>query len=163
MKTIRIIILSIISALAFSSCIKIYHPVENGSGTSFKIVDINVQQDKWAYSNIDNNNYFYATVSMPEITSNVFKGGVVKMYRIFDNGTSNAAQFEMPYENYVEGSYEEEVDGTTQTVWYNFCEKVDYKFNVGNITIFYQASDFDYEIDESFIPEGMDFRCVILY
>lgn len=122
-----------------------------------KTVLINVPQSKWAYSGQDNNNYFYATVDMPEITSAVFDKGLVKMYRTYNFDKTNASQLEMPYVRPVEG-YNESADE-----WYFYTETVDYEFGIGTMTICYTVSDFDYEIDEEFVPEAMQFRCVVMY
>lgn len=117
---------------------------------------INVKQSDWMYSDQPNNNYFYATVTMPEITEKAFKMGMIKMYRSYDFGTTNATQIEMPYVRLNERN----VGGNE---WVFYTETVDYQFNVGSLTIYYTASDFDYEIDETFVPEAMQFRCVIMY
>lgn len=118
---------------------------------------INVPQSAWEYSRIDNNNYFYATVDMPEITNPVYEEGLIKMYRAYDFGSDYSAQTELPYVRHNE----EYVEDGGYMVFYT--ETVDYEFSVGKMTIFYTESDFNYEIDESFIPETMQFRCVIMY
>lgn len=146
-----------ISVLAFclffpSSCTKTETYVVE---SNLRTVSINVEQTHWSYSGMDNNNYFYATVSMPEITGDVFDYGMIKMYRTFDFESLNASQIELPYIRHNEYMFGE-------GEWGFYTETVDYEIGIGKITIFYTASDFDYEIDETFIPEAMQFRCVIL-
>lgn len=117
---------------------------------------INVPRESWQYSQIDDNNYFFATVKMPEITEPVFDNGLFKMYRVFDYDSADATQIEMPYVRHNEEFVED-----NQKVFYT--ETVDYEIGIGNITIYYTESDFNYEIDETFIPEQMQFRCVVMY
>ena len=117
---------------------------------------IDVPRTSWEYSNIDYNNYFFATVDMPEITKTAFRKGLIKVYRVYDFDKDNGAQIELPYvrlnEEYIGDDY-----------WVFYTETVDYEFGVGTMTIYYTVSDFNYEIDESFVPEAMQFRCVIMY
>ncbi|MCQ2347378.1 MAG: hypothetical protein MJZ92_05570 [Paludibacteraceae bacterium] len=122
-----------------------------------KNVIINVEQKNWGYSNTDNNNYFFATVDMPEITEKIFDGGIIKMYRVWNYETKDAIQTEMPYTR----QYEVLPDGSS--AWYFYTEHIDYDFGIGKMTIYYSVSDFDYELDETFVPEAMQFRCVIMY
>lgn len=126
-----------------------------GAGTLTNIV-VNVPREAWQYSGMPDNNYFFATVKMPEITSTVYKKGLVKMYRSYDIDNENSTQMELPYVRLNEYIY-----GDNQKGFYT--ETVDYEFGVGNMSIYYTASDFDYEDDHSFVPEAMQFRCVILY
>lgn len=138
---------------ALSSCQKQdVYVVESPLNT----VLVTVEENQWAYSNVDNNNYFYATVDMPEITQSVFKTGLVKVYRVYDFNTSNATQIEMPYVRH------KEYYSTEDDRWDFYTETCDYEFNVGQMTICYTLSDFYYELDESFWPERMQFRCVIM-
>lgn len=129
----------------------------DGRDASMQVVLINVNQNMWAYSSVADNNYYYATVDMPEITDNVFKKGCVKMYRTFNFGQKNASQIEMPYVRLAEEVYD-----NGDKVFYT--ETVDYEFGVGSLSIFYTASDFLYEFDPaSFVPDDMQFRCVVIY
>ena len=117
-------------------------------------IHVTVSQNAWQYSNLSNNNYFYAVVDMPEITEAVFDGGVIKMYRTFNYDTTDATQIEMPYVRHSEYN----VSGDE---WAFYTETVDYDYGIGDIYIYYRVSDFDYELDQSFVPETMNFRCVI--
>lgn len=128
----------------------------DGVGT-IRTVVINVYEDQWEYSKEDNNNYFFAIVDMPEITKDAFKEGLVKMYRVFDFNSPllGTTQVEMPYTRHKE----EEVRPND---WVFYTETVDYEYSVGSLTIFYTASDFDYEI-QYYNPGRMQFRCIIMY
>ena len=119
-------------------------------------IQINLPQQAWQYSAINNNNFFFATVDMPEITQAVLDKGLVKMYRVFDTTSGNAAQMEMPYTRLAE-------EAVGEDEWVFYTETVDYEFSKGQIIIMYTVSDFNYELDEGFIPETMKFRCVVMY
>lgn len=157
MKARHFILATAIIAAALSSCRK-EEPIIIDDSTVLQSVLINVKASQWVYSNVDNNNYYYATVDMPEITEEVFKTGLVKMYRCYDFGTSNATQIEMPFSRHYEYYYTDEYD---DTYWGFYTETVDYEFQVGTMTICYTLSDFDYEV-EDIAPEAMQFRCVIM-
>lgn len=121
------------------------------------VVVVNVPEDSWKYSHTETgaNNYYYATVDMPEITEEIFDKGLVKVYRVYNFDKKNASQVELPYVRPVE--YEE--DGQ----WYSYVETVDCEFFIGEMTIAYTASDFAYEYNTDIVPEAMQFRCVIMY
>ncbi len=127
----------------------------DGVGVMTTVV-VNVSRDAWVYSGMKDNNYFYATVDMPEITSAVFKKGLVKVYRAYDMNNENSTQAELPYVRLNEYFDDSGAKGF-------YTETVDYEFGVGHMSIYYTASDFDYEQDEQFVPEAMQFRCVIMY
>lgn len=131
----------------------------DGVGT-IRTVVINVDESLWEYSNDKDNNYFFATVDMPEITLTAFREGLVKMYRVFDFSGQKlgATQMEMPYTRHNEYKW-----GTAPDERALYTETVDYEYSVGSISIFYTASDFDYEYDLKFQPETMQFRCIIMY
>lgn len=117
---------------------------------------INVDPENWELTTYKDNNYYFASVDMPEITKDVFKGGMIKMYRVFGNESyteilDNACQIEMPYVRPVE-----EVDDIET---FRYIETVDYDFNIGRLTIYYTTSDFFYGKK----PDPMQFRCAILY
>ena len=124
-------------------------------GGQMEIVKLTIDSKDWAYSFADNNNFFYVSFDMPEITEDVFDNGLIKMYRTYNYDSYDATQMEMPYVRLNEwyDSYDD--------AWYNYTETVDYEYGIGKITVFYTASDFNYEIDETFVPEAMTFRCVI--
>jgi len=144
-------ILAVVAAITLNSCEKSYYEVEEiVQEIHPTVVNIDVPKTSWAYSYLDNNNYFYATVDMPELTQDVFNNGMIKMYR----WVANNVQMEMPFTRHNEV----EINGT----WYFYTETVDYEFSVGQMTIYYTVSDFDYELDETFVPAEMKFRCTIL-
>lgn len=121
-------------------------------------IDIDVPQKAWQYSNIDNNNYFYAVVQMPEITRNVLYNGTVMVYRTYEmnekDGTPGMVMlpYVRPIEMYV-GNYQ----------WEFFTEQVDCEIREGKLIFYYTLNNFNYELDESFVPEAMQFRCSIIY
>lgn len=116
-------------------------------------VMIDVPQISWKYSNIDRSNYFYATVQMPEIDQTVLRNGIVQVYRVLDYNTDYEVQQLLPFTLHDE----------TEVGGYNWHESLDYEISLGLLTIYYTASDFDYELDTQFVPSAMKFRCVILY
>ena len=121
-------------------------------------IPIQINQNEWSYSGFDNNNYFFATISMPEITSEIYQHANVMVYHEYDQGTKNAVQTPLPYTRHKEYLADEATD-----TWGFYTETVDYEFTVGKMTIFYTASDFDYEMDQAFVPEQMNFRVFIMY
>lgn len=161
-----IIILLAASAALFTSCVG--RPGLDGRDGrdgidgvgSIRTVVIDVDTKDWHYSDREDNNYFYAIVDeMPEITLNVFREGLVKMYRVFDfENPKIGAQVELPYSRHKEVVWGPKPDERAL-----FTETVDYEFSVGSVTLFYTASDFDYEYDLKFQPESMQFRCIIMY
>lgn len=129
---------------------------------------IDVPQNAWAYSFLDNNNYYAATVETPEISEDVFDNAMVKIYRTFNYDKADARQIELPYilprEEYWE--YTDPVEDGEKGFWGFFTETVTYEMGIGKIFLFYTRSDFDYELEEypqAFPPEAMQFRCVITY
>lgn len=132
-----------------------------GGSSNIKVVMLTINQEDWYYSNIDNNNYFYCEFDMPEITEKAFDEGLIKMYRVYDYDTYDATQIEMPYVRLNEFCAGD-VDGDGYDDWGFYTETVDYQFNIGSLMVCYTASDFDYELNEEYIPEAMQFRCVIL-
>ena len=130
--------------------------------THRRVIDLQIDATKgeWAYPNLNDNNYFYAQFSMPEIDANVYNNGVVQVYREFDSGTNKAVQMPLPYVRLNEYAVTDEDNNTT---WLNYTETVDFEYGIGSLNIFYTASDFDYEIDTSFVPETMNFRVVLMW
>lgn len=132
---------------------------------NFKIIDLDIAQKEWGYTNPTddpryqyNNNYYYADFDIPELTSNIYDNGVVKVYREFDSDTKYAMQQELPYVRSVE-----EYNETTQGYDIFYTETVDYIFGPGKITIMYRASDFLYEDNPGIVPVGMHFRVVLMW
>ena len=124
-----------------------------------KILDIQINQNEWSYSNIENNNYFYGVISVPELTDYIYDNGIFKLYREYNTNTSNKSQVELPYTSFVE--YPDPVNG--QTEWGFYQEHMYGEYAPGSITIFYLMSDFYYELDETFVPEAMHFRLIMMW
>lgn len=154
------------AALTIVSCSK------NPPCVNTKIVDIQVNKEHWLYSDADNNNYFVANIKMPEITWDVYDNAIINVYREYETGSNQASQTVLPYVRHKEYSYpliDEDgkyiVDEYNEHIygWGFYTETVDYEFTQGNLSIFYTASDFEYELDQTFVPEPMHFRVVIMY
>ena len=153
MKKYLMCALVLFSALAMSC-----RGPQNGLVNS-KVIDIQINQNEWKYSNQDNNNFFFGTISVPELTWNIYNNGIIKLYREYNTGTDKASQIELPYVRLNETAVT--VDDTQQ--WMFYTETVDYEFTQGSLTIFYTASDFDYELNTSFVPEQMHFRLIMMW
>ena len=122
-----------------------------------KIIDLQINQNEWSYTDGKDNNYFFATISVPELTWNIYNNGIIKIYREYDTQTDKATQIELPYVRLNETQIDE-------NTWEYFQETVDYEFTAGKITIFYTASDFGYEWkNTAFVPEAMHFRLIMMW
>lgn len=150
-------IISKLQILAIAVTAALCCSCEKEAPTILNSVIINVNQSSWKYADMGNNSYFYATVDMPEITEYAFDMGVIKTYRTFNYTEPSAAQIELPYVLPVEYTPDE---GET---WGFYTETVSCEIGIGAITFIYHVSDFDYELDLSFVPDPMTFRCVIMY
>jgi len=130
-------------------------------GSTQQVVNVTVNAREWQYTNFKDsipyvNNYFYATVDMPEITENVFDYGEVKAYVVYDNNSTNyARQHLLPFVTPKEEVLE---DGTIA----RYTEVYDFTYGIGWAEFNYRVSDFAYEDDNiTFAPPAMDFRIVI--
>ena len=123
---------------------------------SIKTVIGNVNANAWAYSNIDNNNFFSATIPVPEITKDVLRNGVVKVYRVFNYNQKDETHTELPF--LLQCEY---IDENGEA--YPYTTETTAEISAGQVTIIYTESDFNYELDETFIPEAMTFRIVVMY
>lgn len=128
-----------------------------------KIIDIQIDQNQWQYSNIASNNYFFGVIAVPELTNDIYDNGMFKLYREYNTGSSSKSQVELPYTNLVEYPYEVEENGVKNTYWGFYTEHIYAEYAPGSITIFYLASDFDYELNEAFVPEAMHFRFIQMW
>ncbi len=99
-----------------------------------------------------------ATFNVPELTADIYDNGIIKVYREWGTGTKDATQAELPFTRYQEYLADE-----LNNTWGFYSEHVDYDFLVGALNIYYTASDFDYELNESFMPEGMHFRVIMMW
>ena len=151
----KALILAAAALLCLCSCHK--QEVTYNEGIQLENILINVPQNAWNYTNDDNNNYFFASVDMPEITENVFDNALIKVYRTYNFDSSNPTQIELPYVRSFERYWPDE------DAWEFYTESVDYEYGIGTMSFFFTMSNFDYELDESLIPEQMQFRCVIAY
>lgn len=120
--------------------------------------DLQINSNEWTYSGGENNNYFFASFTVPEITGNVYNNGNISIYREFDSGTANAIQTLLPYVR-----HKEYLKNEATKEWAFYTETVDYEYGVGRVTVFYTVSDFDYELDTEFVPKSMHFRLVLTW
>lgn len=127
---------------------------EDGSA-NFEAIILDVPENAWVYSELPDNNYFCATIQVPEITEDVFDFGMINVYRTYNFDTADASQIVLPYVRLCE-----EIDGSD--VFY-YTEAVDYEYGIGWINIYYTVSDFLYEDDLNYKPVAMKFRCIITY
>ena len=154
--------------LILASCSKQAPVVQQdtkGIVSGFDIVLADVPMESWTYSDLDNNNYFVATVSMPEITEDVFDNGIVSVYRTYDYDSSNPVQIALPYVR-VNEEYVEYTDGQTGEIegeWVFYTETIDYEYSIGELSLYFRASDFLYELDTDYVPCDMQFRIVLIY
>lgn len=153
------ILSAIVLALGMCSCRGPQGEPGRDGLVNSKVIDIQINQSEWRYSEQDNNNYFFGVLSVPELTEHIYDNGMFKLYREYNTGSSNKSQVELPYTNFVEYPYN--VDG--EQYWGFYQEHVYAEYAPGSITIFYLASDFDYELDLDFAPESMHFRFVEMW
>ena len=100
-------------AMGFASCEGPQGEPGRDGLVNSKIIDFQIDQNEWSYSDIKNNNYFYGAVSVPELTNDIYDNGIIKVYREYNTGTNNKSQVELPYTNFVE--YSETVNN--ETLW----------------------------------------------
>ncbi len=149
------ILLMMFAALALMSCEGPQGPPGRDGFVNYKVIDLQINQNEWKYSNIADNNYYIATFNMPEITSYIYNNGVVSVYREYKTGTSNAIQTPLPQTRH------KEYFDATANAWGFYTETVDYEYGVGFTSIVYTASDFAYTEDATIVPDAMHFRVVI--
>ena len=155
-KTITYFVLLAL-AMALSSCNSYYddYDDDNTDNLTIKTIIGNVGVNSWAYSNENNNNYFIATIPTPEITKDVLRNGIVKIYRVFNFGMEKETHTELPYM-----FQQEEISNDGQA--YFFTTEIMAEITAGQVAIIYTESDFYYERDDNFVPEDMVFRIVVM-
>ena len=127
----------------------------NINGTTLKTINVSVPASKWQYSNLGNNNYFYAFVEVPEITKTIFDKGEVKAYLVQDRHDNYYARKNLlPYVMHKETT---DLNGD----WIFYTETVDFTYGIGWVEFNFRASDFAYELNTAINPEGMEFDVVI--
>ncbi len=146
------LLLFMFAALTLVSC---EGPAGKDGFVNFKVIDLQINQSEWTYSNVDDNNYYIATFDMPEITPHIYDNGIVQVYREYNTGSNNAIQTLLPQTRHKE--YLDE----NANAWGTFTETVDYEYGVGFMSIVYTASDFAYTEDATIKPDAMHFRVVI--
>ena len=133
----------------------------NMDGAKLKTINVVVNAADWKYTqqgNGDqyNNNFFYASVDMPEISREVFDYGEVKAYLVYDRTSSYYARKHLlPYVLHVE----ELVDHQ----WLFYTQTIDFTYGIGRAEFNFRMSDFAYEENININPPAMDFDIVITY
>jgi len=136
----RILIL-LVTATLLASC-----AINNASDPT--VVTLSIRSNQWTpHTDADGYNLYYSrTISMPEITPNLYTyGSVLTYYLIYNDLNEQIAQQVLPYVRHYENA-----DGARWT------RTVDFEYSPGSMTIIVTNSDF---LDE--IPPLMDFRVVM--
>lgn len=150
----RIIFTAAILAVLFTSCEGPMGPA--GPGTSWQVINLAVGADDWTYSNVANNNYYYAVFdNIPELSSFVYDEGLVQCYIEFNAGTSTASQQLLPYVRHHEVYVESE------SQWATYTQTIDYEYGQGGLTLYVTNSDFVYDAIST--PGAMNFRLVLMW
>ncbi len=150
------LLLFMLAALTLVSCEGPQGRPGQDGFVNFKIIDLQINQSEWTYSNVADNNYYIATFDMPEITPYIYNNGVVQVYREYNTGSNNAIQTLLPQTRH------NEYFDATANAWGTFTETVDYEYGVEFMSIVYTASDFAYtDNPANFRPDAMHFRVVI--
>lgn len=146
-------------AIACASCSSKYdeleYRIDHMEPSGLTAVLMGVDPDEWVYTRDERGDYFRAKFDIPEITGDMFDNGLIKVYRTFDYLSPKPVQLELPQTRPVEIRFE---DGSR----YFYTEVIDYEIQVGALIVYYTVNDFDYEIDQSFVPDAMQFRCVLI-
>lgn len=131
---------------------------DKGDATSFIYLKLEVPVTAWKYSGYTDNNFFVATINVPEITEEVFDFGMVNLYRTYNFDSQDASQIALPSNRLCE-----DLTDPSNPVFYT--EQVDFEYGIGWIKIYFTVSDFVYEtIPFSAADIGpMLLRCVISY
>lgn len=153
MKKYFSFLLPALALCLMTACQEDVHPNQ-----SRVVLDFQINQTEWQYAGLDNNNYFSASFTTPELTQEVKDNGLVLVYRVFNYGSPNEMQQMLPFTRQHE--YLADQDNNT---WGFYQELVDFEFGEQVINIFYSASDFDYELDTAFTPETMHFRVLMIW
>jgi hypothetical protein len=127
-----------------------------GVGVTQQVITIKVKANDWTCSQLDNNNYYYVGLNVPELTSNVFNRGEVKAYLVYDrHDVYNARKHALPYV-----MHKEEFD-VAQRDWVFYTETFDFTYGIGWVEFNFRMSDFAYEIGIDPGLTDMEFDVVI--
>ncbi len=108
--------------------------VERPTDLSRKIIDIKIPSGDWKYTNNSKDNFYYAVVSIPEITKYVYDNGIVAMYveYLYTDGTHALS----PLPNVMHKEYND------NGVWKTYTQTINYEYSVGEVVITLTYSDF---------------------
>ncbi len=141
--------------LAIVSCTekKVYE-----TNTIYKSTTVSVEYviESWEYTNYVNadglpydNNFFFKTVDVPELTAEAVKKGNIHVYRVYKD-----YQACLPEVTHFEEVLED-------NSWNYFTQTVNFIYGQGWMVFDVTHSDFFYEDDLTYVPETMRFRVVI--
>ena len=114
-------------------------------------IDLKVQQADWQFDNDEQ--LFYYSFSVPEITNFVYNYGNWTICREFNGGTKNAYQVALPSCEFMTDTL---VGGTVAY----YTRYIDYRLGVGGVDIQVTNSDYLYSSQK---PEDMIFRLQLIY
>lgn len=126
------------------------------SNLEMETIDVTVRASDWQYTNMPDNNYFRCVVDMPEITSEVYDKGEVKVYREFyDKQNNDFFKHILP-----DVFHSKEVSDNNIFL---YTTTVDYIYGIGWLEFNYRVSDFAYDEGnyKNFAPETMSFSIVV--
>ncbi len=156
MKTKLFYLALCIFAIGLSSCS--HCDCDSYKEMSKIVLDLQVDANEWQYSNAADNNYYYATFTIPDLNAEKYNNGQISVYREYDSGTVNATQTLLPAVR-----HKEYVSDEATNTWSFYTETIDYEYGIGWMTIIYTASDFAYELDPKIAPGTMHFRLMMVW
>lgn len=133
MKKLTLLVLAVFSLMG---CVKTqYIERETGTKVNRKIIDLQVDPGDWIYSNLPDNNFYFASFDIPEITKDVYDNGIVNLYVEYQNNDGSYTMALMPAVRHME----EFDEGGNQIL---YTATLDAEYSVGKLVIIYTASDF---------------------
>lgn len=134
MKKLTILLLAVFSLMG---CVKTEYIERETGGTKVnrKIIDLQVNEADWTYSNQADNNYYFASFDIPEITKDVYDNGIVNLYVEYKNDDGSYTMALMPAVRHIE-----EFDSEGKQILYTAT--IDAEYSVGKVVVVYTASDF---------------------
>ena len=102
---------------------------------SRRIIDLQVDERDWKYSNKPDNNYYFATFNIPELTKEVYDNGIISIYVEYQNPDGTYTMGLMPAVY-----HKEEFDQEGNQILYTLT--LDAEYSVGQVTVIATSSDF---------------------
>lgn len=120
------------------------------------------KEGRWTYSNMTDNNYFVAELTVPELTAQVYDNGIVQVNVEYDFGKPSAAQTALPCTIWRE----EYVNDDNGGYYLSYADHYWCEYTVGKIYIYYQTSDFAYDNGSGipvFTPSDTYFHIMLMW